>query len=91
MMSPGMLNHFKGLVCKKNQHFAEGKTDEERELYGYLREVAEDYFVFQEVRKDAQGKARETSKMIRDLALVIEYGEIMAEMLPMRSRCFGAV
>ena len=91
MMSPGMINRFKSLTCKKNQHLLRVKLSKERELYGYLREIGEDYFVFQEVRKDAQGKARETSKMIRDLALVIEYGEITPEMLPMPFPMFGAV
>ncbi len=90
-MSPGMLSRFKSLVCKKNQHLLRVKLSRERELYGYVREVGEDFFVFQEVRKDAQGKARETSKMIRDLRLVIEYGEITAEMLPMPFPMFGAV
>ncbi len=90
-MSPGMVNCFKGLVCKKNQHLLRVKLTKDRELYGYLREVGEDYFVFQEVRKDGQGKARETNKMIRDLGLVIEYGEITAEMLPMPFPMFGAV
>jgi hypothetical protein len=86
-----MLNRFKSLVCKKNQHLLRVKLSKDRELYGYVRDVADDYFVFQEVRKDAQGKARETSKMIRDLALVIEFGEISPDMLPMPFPMFGAV
>ena len=91
MMSPGMVEHFKGLVCKKNQHLLRVKLSRERELYGYLREVGKDYFVFQEVRRDAQGKARETTKMIRDLGLIIEYGEITPDMLPMPFPMFGVV
>jgi len=90
-MTPGMLNRFKSLGCKKNQHLLRVKLSKERELYGYLREVGEDYFVFQEVRKDGQGKARETNKMIRDLSLVIEYGEITPDMLPAPFPMFGVV
>lgn len=89
MMSPGMLNRFKSLVCKKSQHLLRVKLSREREIYGYIREVGQDYFVFQEVRKDAQGKARETNKMIRDLGLVIEYGEITPDMLPAPFPMFG--
>ena len=91
MMSLGMIEHFKGLICKKNQHLLRVKLSKERELYGYLRDVGKDYFVFQEVRKDANGRAKETSKMIRDLGLVMEYGEITPDMLPMPFPMFGVV
>ena len=90
-MTAGMLNRFKALASKKNPHLLRVKLSKERELYGYLREVGEDYFVFQEVRRDAQGRAKETSKMIRDLGLIVEYGEITAEMLPLPFPMFGRV
>ncbi len=91
MMTPGMLNRFKSLACRKHEHLLRVKLSKERELYGYLREVGEDYFVFQEVRKDGNGRAKETVKMIRDLALVVEYGEITPELLPAPFPMFGLV
>lgn len=90
-MTPGMLNRFKALICRKNEHLLRVKLSKEREIYGYLREVGSDYFVFQEVRRDANGRARDTHKMIRDLSLVVEYGEITPEMLPSPFPMFGSV
>ena len=90
-MTPGMLSRFKALICKKNQHLVCVKLTRGREIYGYLREVGDDYFVFQEVRRDANGRAKETSKMIRDLALITEYGEITPDKLPTPFPMFGFV
>ena len=91
MMTSGMIERFKAFASRKNEHLLRVKLSKERDLYGYVREVGADYFIFQEVRKDARGKAKETSKMIRDLGLVIEYGEISPEMLPMPFPMFGVV
>ncbi len=90
-MTAGMLNRFKALICRKNEHLLRVKLSKDRELYGYLREVGADYFVFQEVRRDANGRAKDTHKMIRDLALVVEYGEITTDKLPSPFPMFGGV
>ena len=90
-MTPGMLNRFKALICKKNQHLLRVKLTKDRELFGYLREVGDDYFVLQEVRRDSQGRAKTTRQMIRDLALIVEYGEITPDLLPEPFPMFGLV
>lgn len=91
MMTPGMLTRFQTLACRRHEHLLRVRLSQSRELYGYLREVGADYFVFQEVRRDANGRAKETIKMIRDLGLVVEYGEITPEMLPAPFPMFGVV
>jgi len=89
MMTSGMIARFKALASRKNEHLLRVKLSKERDIYGYVREVGADYFIFQEVRKDARGKAKETSKMIRNLGLVVEFGEITVDKLPAPFPMFG--
>lgn len=78
----GMLERFSSLISSNDDQFIKVELSDRKSFYGCLREVANDFFVIEEMKTDGNNQLRKLGRRTLQLSHLESFSEIPVERLP---------